>query len=179
MPAMASLQCGQKKLRYARRKTERKLTVATWNVCTLIDVQGADRPKKINTLIKRELHRYKMYILAFSEKRLVDTGSLEEAGSGYTVFWSGLPAAERLIHGVGFTVCTALIRQFSELLICHSEMADYITDSISSSILCHYGIRVRSYTRRRWRNEGLILLTSSRSVANDPCWWQGGVDGQP
>ena len=47
---------------------------------------------------------------ALSETRLADEGSLKEDGGGYTFFWKGKPQAEDRIHGVGFAIRTALLK---------------------------------------------------------------------
>ena len=86
-PAVASLYCGRQR-RFNVRRTTKKLTVASWNVRTLMDVPGTDRPCRRTALIAKELDRYGVDIVTVSETRLADTGSLEGHGSGYTVFWS-------------------------------------------------------------------------------------------
>nr|VZI08835.1 unnamed protein product [Spirometra erinaceieuropaei] len=54
--------------------------------------------------VARELARYKVNIAALSETRFSEQGQLEEAGAGYTFFWSGRPRAERRDAGVAFAI---------------------------------------------------------------------------
>ena len=87
--------------------------IAAWNVRTLLDREGTDRPERRTALIAAELKRYNVDIAALSETRIAGEGSLEEVGDngeGYTYFWKGLPDVEQRIHGVAFAVRTALLR---------------------------------------------------------------------
>lgn len=105
---------------YITNKNHR-LILANWNVRTLLDGANTDRPRRRTALITRELDRYKVDIAALSETRLSDTGSVEEVGSGYTVFWSGLPREERRVHGVGIAVRTALLNRMEQHPVAHGE----------------------------------------------------------
>ncbi|XP_063587786.1 uncharacterized protein LOC134765037 [Penaeus indicus] len=82
------------------------LTLATWNIRTLLDNANADRPERRTALVARELSRYKVDITALSETRLADKGQLTETGGGYTFFWSGRSINERRESGVGFAIKT-------------------------------------------------------------------------
>ena len=66
--------------------------VGAWNVRTLLDRSGSDRPERGTALVGKELSRYNIDIAALSETRLADEGQLTEAGCGYTFFWIGRPA---------------------------------------------------------------------------------------
>ena len=59
------------------------LTISAWNVRTLIDSAGSDRPQRRTALVGRELDRHKA---ALSETRLAEEGLLNEVGAGYTFF---------------------------------------------------------------------------------------------
>ncbi|KAJ8019164.1 Craniofacial development protein 2 [Holothuria leucospilota] len=48
------------------------ITLATWNVRTLLDNPHADRPERRTALVARELARYKVDIAALNEKSLPD-----------------------------------------------------------------------------------------------------------
>ena len=65
------------------------LTIGTWNVCTLMDSSGSDRPQRRTTLVGRELDRYKVKTAALNETDLAEEGLLKEVGAGYTFFWNG------------------------------------------------------------------------------------------
>ncbi|BHF65480.1 hypothetical protein SprV_0200849200 [Sparganum proliferum] len=78
------------------------LTLAAWNVRSLLDNQRGNRPEWRTMLVARELARYKVDIVARSETRFSEQGQLE-VGAGYT-FWSGRPRAERRDAGVAFAI---------------------------------------------------------------------------
>ena len=80
------------------------LTLASWNVRTLLDSTRADRPERRTALVARELARYNVDIAALSETRFADKGQLTENGGGYTFFWSGRSSEERREAGVGFAI---------------------------------------------------------------------------
>ncbi|BHF78563.1 hypothetical protein SprV_0602167600 [Sparganum proliferum] len=85
------------------------LTLAAWNVRSLLDNPRSDRPERRTALVARELARYKVDIAALSETRFSEQGQLEEVGDGYTFFWSGRPGAERRDAGVGFAICNDIL----------------------------------------------------------------------
>nr|VZH96317.1 unnamed protein product [Spirometra erinaceieuropaei] len=90
----------------SRRQTGRvsPLTLAAGNVRSLLDNPRSNRPERRTALVARELARYKVDIAALSETRFSEQGPLEEAGAGYTFFWSGRPRAERRDAGVAFAI---------------------------------------------------------------------------
>ncbi|BHF80425.1 hypothetical protein SprV_0702355300 [Sparganum proliferum] len=80
------------------------LTLAAWNVRSLLDNPRSNRPERRTALVARELARYKVAIAALSETRFSEQGQLEEVGAGYTFFWSGRPRTERRDAGVAFAI---------------------------------------------------------------------------
>ncbi|BHF80409.1 hypothetical protein SprV_0702353600 [Sparganum proliferum] len=80
------------------------LTLAAWNVRSLLDNPRSNRPERRTALVARELARYKVEIAALSETRFSEQGQLEEVGAGYTFFWSGRPRTERRDAGVAFAI---------------------------------------------------------------------------
>ncbi|BHF76949.1 hypothetical protein SprV_0502005000 [Sparganum proliferum] len=62
------------------------LTLAAWNVRSLLDNPRSNRPERRTALVARELARYKVDIAAPSETRFSEQGQLEEVGAGYTFF---------------------------------------------------------------------------------------------
>ncbi|BHF84988.1 hypothetical protein SprV_1002814300 [Sparganum proliferum] len=80
------------------------LTLAAWNVRSLLDNPRSKRPERRTALVARELARYKVDIAALSETRFSEQGQLEEVGVGYTFFWSGRPRTERRDAGVAFAI---------------------------------------------------------------------------
>ena len=91
------------------KRTGKPLILATWNVRTLLDRVGANRPERRTALVTRELKQYNVDIAALSETRFLDKGVLSEVGSGYTIFWSGRKSERKA--GVGFAVRTSLVSQ--------------------------------------------------------------------
>ena len=71
------------------------LTIGTWNVRTLMDSAGSDRPQLRTALVGRELGRYNIKIAELSETRLAEVGEIKEVGTSYTYFWSGRTTEER------------------------------------------------------------------------------------
>ena len=53
------------------------LTIGAWNVRTLMNSYGSDRPERRTALVDRELDRYKVEIAALSETRLAEEGLLK------------------------------------------------------------------------------------------------------
>nr|VZI44596.1 unnamed protein product [Spirometra erinaceieuropaei] len=85
------------------------LTLAAWNVRSLLDNPRSNRPERRTALVARELARYKVDIAALSETRFSEQGQLEEVGAGYTFFWRGRPRAERRDAGVAFAIRTDIV----------------------------------------------------------------------
>ena len=91
------------------------LRIGAWNVRTLMDSAGSDRPQRRTALVGRELGRYDIQIAALSETRFADVGEIKEVGAGYTFFWSGRKSEERREAGVGFAIKTELVGKLSGL----------------------------------------------------------------
>nr|VZI00951.1 unnamed protein product [Spirometra erinaceieuropaei] len=85
------------------------LTLAAWNVRSLLDNPRSNRPERRTALVARELARCKVDIAALSETRFSEQGQLEEVGAGYTFFWSGRPKAERRDAGVAFAFRNVIV----------------------------------------------------------------------
>ena len=112
---MASLICGRNN---NENNTNRfsgatRLTIAAWNIRTLLDRSDAERPQRRTALIAAELKKYNIDIAVLSETRLAGEGSLVEEGEGYTYFWRGLPEDNRRIHGVGIAIKNDILRNIS------------------------------------------------------------------
>ncbi|BHF80231.1 hypothetical protein SprV_0702335500 [Sparganum proliferum] len=80
------------------------LTLAAWNVRSLLDNPRRNRSKRRTAPVARGLARYKVDIAALSETRFSEQGQLEEVGAGYTFLWSGRPRAERRDGGIAFAI---------------------------------------------------------------------------
>ncbi|BHF75263.1 hypothetical protein SprV_0501835900 [Sparganum proliferum] len=80
------------------------LTLAAWNVHSLLDNPRSNRPEHRTALVARELACYKVDIASLGETRFSEQGQLEEVGVGYTFFRSGRPRAERRDADVAFAI---------------------------------------------------------------------------
>lgn len=87
------------------------VTFGAWNVRTLLDRAGTNRPERRTALIAHELNRYNVQIAALSETRLADEGHLTEQSAGYTFFWIGRGQNEQREAGVGFAIKSNLARK--------------------------------------------------------------------
>ncbi|VDM01946.1 unnamed protein product [Schistocephalus solidus] len=79
------------------------LSLAAWNVRSLLDNPRSSRTERRTALVARELAHYKVDITALSETRFSEHGQLEVVGAGYT-FWCGRPKAERRDADVAFSI---------------------------------------------------------------------------
>ena len=94
------------------RKTK-KLTVAQWNVRTLLDREVANRPERRTALVAMELAKYNIDIAALCETRFSESGSLNDLD--YSFFWSGKPKGERREAGVGFAIKKDMVSALTEM----------------------------------------------------------------
>ncbi len=74
---------------------------------------GNTRPHRRTALIATELKRYDIDIVALSETRFLEEGSLTEEG-GYTFLWKGYPQGGPHQHGVGFAIKNELLARLPE-----------------------------------------------------------------
>ncbi|KAL1447078.1 hypothetical protein WDU94_005521 [Cyamophila willieti] len=91
----------------------RKLTIATWNVKTLLDPQHQSTistPRR-TAVIARELKRYQIDIASLQETHLKNSGQLEEINAGYTYLWSGCEDNDPNHYGVAICVRTDLLKK--------------------------------------------------------------------
>uniref|UniRef100_H3A3J9 Endonuclease/exonuclease/phosphatase domain-containing protein n=1 Tax=Latimeria chalumnae TaxID=7897 RepID=H3A3J9_LATCH len=63
---------------------------------TLLDDPNSDRPECRTAIVTRELSRYNINIAVLRKTRRADEGHLREEGGGYTFFWKGKPANNRM-----------------------------------------------------------------------------------
>ena len=92
---------------------KKKLSIATWNVRTLLDLKDADRPQRQTALDARELDRYNIDIAALQETHLEGQGTLQEKNQ--TFFWIGKELRIRREAGVGFAIANSLVKQLPTL----------------------------------------------------------------
>ena len=86
------------------------LTVATWNVRTMLD--GDSRPERRTAIIAKELERYNIDIAALQETRIEGKGQIRE--SKYTIYWIGKTQGRR-DAGVAFAVKNNIASRLSQL----------------------------------------------------------------
>ena len=105
LPSTAEYQLG--------RRRRQLLTIAQWNVRTLLDREAADRPERRTALVPMELAKYNIDIAALCETRLSESGSPNELE--YSFFWSGKPEGERREAGVGFAIKKDIVTKLTEM----------------------------------------------------------------
>ena len=96
-----------------RRQRRQLLTIGQWNVRTLLDREGANRPERRTALVAMELAKYNIDIAALCETRFSESGSLDDLE--YSFFWSGKPEGERREAGVGFAIKKDIITKLTEM----------------------------------------------------------------
>ena len=73
--------------RTQRKKTKViPLKIDVWNVRTLMDSAGSDRPQNRTALVGRELGRYGIEIAVLSESRFAEKGDIKEVGPCVYIF---------------------------------------------------------------------------------------------
>ena len=90
-----------------------KMTIAQWNVRTLLDRETTNRPERRTALVAMELAKYNIDIAVLSETRFHASGSLNDLE--YTFYWSGKPNGERREAGVGFAVKRDIVAKLTEM----------------------------------------------------------------
>ena len=89
------------------------MTIAKWNVRTLLDRETTNRPERRTVLVAMELPKYNIDIAVLSETRFHASGSLNDLE--YTLYWSGKPNGERREAGVGFARKTDIVAKLTEM----------------------------------------------------------------
>ena len=100
--------------REPKRQRTLTLSLACWNIRTLLDLESSSSPERRTALVAKELARYNLDIIALSETRFSGEGQLTEKGGGYTFFWKGKPEGERRDSGVGFAIRSKLVDRLEE-----------------------------------------------------------------
>ena len=89
------------------------MTIAQWNVRTLIDRETTNRHERRTTLVAMKLAKYNIDIAVLSETCFHASGSLNDLE--YTFYWSGKPNGERREAGVGFTIKSDIVAKLTEM----------------------------------------------------------------
>ena len=93
------------------------MTIAQWNVETLLDREAADRPERRTALVAMELSKCNIDIAAVFETRFSEYGCPNDLG--YSFFSSGKPVGERREAGVGFAIKKDIV---AKLIVSHIIM---------------------------------------------------------
>ena len=96
-----------------RRQRRQLLTIEQWNIRTLLDREGANRPERHTALVAMELAKYNIDIAALCDTRFSESGSLDDLA--YSFFWSGKPEGERREAGVGFAIKKDIVTKLTEM----------------------------------------------------------------
>ena len=89
------------------------MTIAQWNVRTLLDRETTNRPESRTALIAMELAKYNIDIAVLSETRFDASGSLNNLE--YIFYWSSKPNGERREGGVGFAIKRDIVVKLTEM----------------------------------------------------------------
>ena len=89
------------------------MTIAEWNVRTLLDRETTNRPERRTALVAMELTKYNIDIAVLSETRLHASGSLNNLE--YTFYWSCKPNGERREAGVGCAIKRDIMAKLTEM----------------------------------------------------------------
>ena len=90
-----------------------QLSIAQWNVRTLLDREVADRPERRTALVAMEFAKYNIDIAALCKTRFSESDSLNDLE--YSFFWSGRPKGERREAGVGFAIKKDIVTKLTEM----------------------------------------------------------------
>nr|VZI19438.1 unnamed protein product [Spirometra erinaceieuropaei] len=97
------------------------LTLAAWNVRSLLDNPRSNRLERRIALVARELARHKVDVNAFNEARFPEQGQLREVSASHIFFCSGRPPAERRKAGVAFAIRNDIVGRLPCLPQCISD----------------------------------------------------------
>ena len=112
LPSTVSSQLGSSSSSTYNTGRKNTMMIGQWNVRTLLDRDGTDRPERRTALVAMELEKYRIDIAALCETRFSESGSLDDMN--YTFFWSGKPNGERREAGVGFAIRKNIATKLTE-----------------------------------------------------------------
>ena len=90
------------------------MTIAQWNVRTLLDRETTNRPERRRALVAMEPAKYNIDIAVLSATRFHASVSLNDLE--YTVYWSGKPNGERRETGIVFAIKRGIVAKLTEIL---------------------------------------------------------------
>ena len=121
-----------------RRQRRQLLTIGQWNVRTLLDRDGANRPERRTALVAMELPN-----TTSTSPPYVKSGSLDDLE--YYFFWSGKPEGERREAGMGFAIKMDIVTKLTGVNVTASKRQNH--DDENNSVqgqLCYNYQRVSS-----------------------------------
>ena len=89
------------------------MTIAQWNVRTLLDRETTNRPERRTALVAIEPVKYNIDIAVLSETRFHASVSLNYLE--YSFYWSGKPNSERRETGIGFAIKRGIVAKLTEM----------------------------------------------------------------
>ena len=89
------------------------MTIAQWNVRTLLDRETIHRAERRTSLVAMELAKYNIDMAVISETCFHASGSLNDLE--YTFYWCGKPNGERSEAGVGFAIKKDIVAKLTEM----------------------------------------------------------------
>ena len=90
------------------------MSVATWNVRTLLDRDESSNAERRIAIVARDLAWYNVDIAALSETRLSEENQLSEKGGGYIFFWKSKAEGKKRERGVVFAIWTEITKQLQQ-----------------------------------------------------------------
>ena len=88
------------------------MTIAQWNVKSLLDRETTNRPERNTALVAMELAKYNIDIAVLSKTRFHASGCLNDLE--FTLYWNGKPNGERRAAGVGFAIKRDIVAKLTE-----------------------------------------------------------------
>ena len=92
-----------------------QMTIAQWNVRTLLDRGTTNRPERRTALVTMELAKYNIDIAVLSETRFRFHASGNLNDLEYTFYWCGKSNADRREAGIGFAIKKDIVAKLTEM----------------------------------------------------------------
>ena len=89
------------------------MTIAQWNVRTLLDRETNNIPERRTALVAMELAKCNIDIAVLSETRFHASASLNDLD--YNLYWSGKPNGERREAGIDFAIKRDIVPNLTEM----------------------------------------------------------------
>ena len=113
-----------------------QMTIAQWNIRTLLDRETTNRPERRTALVAIQLAKYTIDIAVLNETRFHASGSLNYLE--YTFYWSGKPNDGRREAGVGFAIKKDIVAKLREMPHPVSDRRIPLTKDRNATIVSAY-----------------------------------------